>query len=225
MTAICMVVHAEGPGDLGVSSWDISPKNSLQPNDWGPVHVIVQRILAEGAQIPSAAIDFVEPLRTKTGARARGSQLLDNNLLDEILAGWLLTPPLIVFLVDSDDQPPAERASVLRNALDRNLLTGAVGVAVKEFESWLIADSKAISQVIGKIDHDCQAPEKLACAEAKQKLQQWTQEIAHPSRQSHHIRRELASAMDLDIVSTLCPSFKAFRQELLALDAQNFKAR
>ena len=49
MTAVCMVVHAEGPGDLGAPIWDLSPKDSLQPDDLGPAHIIVQRILTEDA--------------------------------------------------------------------------------------------------------------------------------------------------------------------------------
>ncbi|MBT9315697.1 DUF4276 family protein [Leptothoe spongobia] len=225
MTAVCMVVHAEGPGELGTTTWDLSPTDSLQPDDLGPAHIIVQRILTEGAQIPALAIDFVEPLRTKTGARAHGSQLLKPSALDEILAGWLLALPLIVLLVDSDDKPPVERESILKAALERNALAGAVGVAVKEFESWLIADAKAINQIIGNVRHDFQTPEKLACGEAKQTLQKWIQDIAHPSRQLMDIRRELATAMDLDVVTNLCPSFKSFRQALLGLDAQNFKAK
>lgn len=225
MTSVCMVVHAEGPGDLGTTPWDLSPKDSLQPDDLGPAHIIVQRILTEGAQIPAAAIDFVEPLRTKTGARAQGSQLLKPSTLDEILAGWLLAPPFIVLLVDSDDQPPAERAAILEEALKRNLLRGAVGVAVKEFESWLIADAQAISQVIGKVENTCQAPENLACSAAKQNLQKWSKDIAQPSRQLVDIRRELANVMSLDVVANICPSFKAFRQALLELDTQNTKTQ
>lgn len=226
MTAVCMVVHAEGPGDLGKTNWDLSPGDSLQPEDLGPAHIIVQRILSEGIQIPAPAIDFVEPYRTqKAGARAKGSQLLKPKILDEILISWRLSQPLIILLVDSDDQPPAERTAILKNALTRNSLVGATGVAVKEFEAWLIADANALGQVIGKIDHDCQAPEKLACKEAKQNLQKWIQDITYPSRQSIDIRRELAIAMNLDVVANLCPSFNAFRQELLALDAQGFSTK
>ena len=74
-------------------------------------------------------------------------------------------------LVDGDDQPPAKRVEILKAALARNSLVGAVGVAVKEFESWLIADAQAIGEVIGKVDHKYQNPESLACGEAKQTLQ------------------------------------------------------
>ncbi|MEM9806767.1 MAG: DUF4276 family protein [Cyanobacteria bacterium P01_D01_bin.56] len=225
MTAVCMVVHAEGPGDLGKTNWELSPGDSLQPEDLGPAHIIVQRILSEGIQIPAPAIDFVEPLRTKTGARPKGSQLLKPRILDEILISWRLSQPLIILLVDSDDQQPDERTAILKNALTRNSLVGAVGVAVKEFEAWLIADANALGQVIGKVDNACQLPEKLACQEAKQNLQKWTQDIAYSSRTSIDIRRELASAMNLDTVANLCPSFKAFRQELLALDDRGFSAK
>lgn len=222
-----MVVHAEGPGDLGKANRDLFPGDSLLKDAWGPVHILVQRILSEGAQIPAPAIDFVEPYRTgKAGAIAKGSQLLKAKILDEILVNWRLSQPLIILLVDSDNQPPAERAAILEAALKRNSLVGAVGIAVKEFESWLIADAQAIRKIIGNnVHHDFQTPEALACGEAKQQLQKWIQDIAHPSRQLIDIRRELANAMNLDVVANLCPSFKAFRQALLALDTETFKRK
>lgn len=217
MTQVCMVVYAEGPGDLGTLTWDLSPKDSLQPDDFGPAHIIVQRVLTEGAQIPPPAINFIEPLRTKTGARAYGSQLLKPGILNEILAGWLLDPPLVVLLVDSDDSPPVERTVILKEALERNSLRGAVGVAVREFESWLVADSQAINKVVGAGSNSFLNPENLNCGEAKESLQRWIRAIAHPDRKVIDIRREIAVAMNLDTVSSVCPSFRAFRKALLVL--------
>ncbi|MEO1404512.1 MAG: hypothetical protein AAFV72_25125 [Cyanobacteria bacterium J06635_1] len=58
MTTVCMVVHAEGPGDLGNPPRAVLPGESLLLEERGPVHIIVQRVLTEGAQIPEGAIDF-----------------------------------------------------------------------------------------------------------------------------------------------------------------------
>lgn len=218
VTTVCIVVHAEGPGDLGSPARDVPPGESLLPEEQGSAHVLVQRILAKGANLPGGAIDFREPLRTQTGVRAYGSKLLDRRVLDEILTGWLFDNPLIVLLVDSDDNPPNERLSLLQEALEANYLKGAVGVAVKEFEAWLLADAAALSAVLGRSKSSPSSPEKLACREAKQLLSKWINEIATEKRNTADIRRELALAADLDVLSNTCPSFKVFQQELLQMN-------
>jgi len=47
MGEIRIVVHAEGPGDLGGGSRRLRPKATLQPDDWGPVHAIVAKLVCE----------------------------------------------------------------------------------------------------------------------------------------------------------------------------------
>ncbi|MGD1856707.1 MAG: DUF4276 family protein [Leptolyngbyaceae cyanobacterium] len=229
MANISIVVHAEGPGELGNPDRDVRPQDVLSSDNLGPAHIVVRRILTEGSKIPAAAIEFKEPLRTayETGARAQGSKLLKPSVLNDILSPWQLNfqfmPPLIIFLVDSDDSPPQERTSILQQALDKYSLQGAVGVAVKEFEAWLVADSKAINQVIGSVPKNFQSPENLKPGEAKRSLNEWIQSSIYSIRTNNDIRRDLATAMDLDEVANLCPSFKGFRQALLAFNAQNFQ--
>lgn len=123
--------------------------------------------------------------------------------------------------MDSDDSKPNERKALLEKALKRNGLEGAVGVAVKEFETWLIADTKAVSTVLGGSNNTSSNPESLPCRKAKQLLAGWSKEIETPHRSPVDIRKELASTMDLESVSNLCPSFKAFRQALLQMQAQD----
>lgn len=229
MANVSIVVHAEGPGELGNPNRNVRPQDLLQSDNLGPAHIVVRRILTEGSKIPAAAIEFKEPLRTayETGARAQGSKLLKSSVLNDILSPWQLNfqsmPPLIVFLMDSDDSPPQERTSILQQALNKYSLQGAVGVAVKEFEAWLVADSQAINQVIGSVSKSFQHPENLKPGEAKRNLNEWIQSIAHANHKIIDMRRDLATAMDLDLVAELCPSFKRFRQALLAFDAQNFQ--
>ncbi|MEM9138170.1 MAG: DUF4276 family protein [Cyanobacteria bacterium P01_F01_bin.42] len=215
MTTVCMVLHAEGPGDLGSPARQVPPGESLMLDEQGPVHILVRRILAEGAQIPENAIDFREPLRTQTGVRAYGSKLLDTQILDEILAGWLLSEPIVVFLIDADDSSPQERKDLLVSALSRNDLTGAVGVAVKEFEAWLIADPAALKTVLEASQNSPSKPEDLEPGKAKQLLSSWSGNS--PNRDPLDLRKELVSIMDLDKVSAQCSSFKEFRAELSSL--------
>ncbi len=83
--AVVMVLHAEGPGEVGHSTYGIAPRESLLAEDLGPAHVLVQRVIQAHHNVPSAAIDFKEPLRTKTGAHAYGSALLQPRTLDTVL--------------------------------------------------------------------------------------------------------------------------------------------
>lgn len=220
MTTVCLVVHAEGPGDLGSPSYEIAPRESLMPEELGPAHILIQRILSEELQIPAKAIDFLEPLRTNDNNRPYGSKLLNARVLDEILIGWSIRPsdqPLVVLLVDSDEQPPKTRCQILEDALSRNLLEGAVGVAVKEFETWLVADTQAVAQVVGMAQPNVTRPENLECGEAKTLLNQWIRPAVNPARQPLDIRRELVVSMDLSVVAEVCPSFREFQQQLVAM--------
>ena len=157
-------------------------------------------------------------MRMRTGARARGSKLLDPGVLDDVLSAWIVEVPLVVLLVDGDDKRPDERAQILREALDRNGFEGAVGVAVREFESWLLADQAALNHVFGPGKQSPAKIEAMDCRLAKETINSWAAEIAHEGRSALSIRRQLAAAVDLQELGKRCPSFAAFRQEFAQLD-------
>ena len=213
----CLVLHAEGPGDAGHPGSHIAPGDSLLPEDQGPAHVLVARTIESLFGVPPAALDFKEPYRTKDTYHAHGSRLLVAKFLDQVLAGWLLNPLVVVFLVDSDDKPVADRRKILRDALERNGLDGAVGVVVKEFESWLIADQAALTTVLGSGHESPASVEALDCRVAKDKLRGWSESQARPGRDAMAIRRELAEAVNLDTLAARCPSYVEFRREIEAL--------
>lgn len=213
----CLVLHAEGPGDLGHPGEHIAPGDSLLAEDLGPAHILVARTIDRVFGVPRAALDFKEPYRTADGRHAHGSRLLVARLLDQVLAGWLLDPLVVVFLVDADDKPVADRRSILRDALERNGLDGAIGVVVREFESWLIADQAALTRVLGPGHESPASVEALGCRVAKDKLRGWSESQARPGRDSLDIRRELAEAVDLETLTERCPAYEAFRREIEAL--------
>ncbi len=216
--AECLVLHAEGPGDLGRPGAHIAPGDSLLPDDLGPAHILVARTIDCLFGVPRAALDFKEPYRTAHGHRAYGGQLLVREILDQILTGWQLNPLVVVFLVDADDAPVNDRRTILRDALERSGLDGAVGVVVKEFESWLIADQAALTRVLGKGHTSPVAVEDLECRAAKNMLMEWSKSHARPGRDALAIRRELAEAVDLDTLNVRCTSFAVFRREIEALN-------
>lgn len=215
--AVVMVLHAEGPGEVGHSTYGTAPGDSLLTQDLGPAHVLVQRVINEHKNIPADAIDFKEPLRTKTGAHAYGSALLQPRILDTVLGAWLESP-LVILLVDADDKSHSSRLKILRDALTRNSMDGAAGVAIREFESWLIADAAALRSVFGSGKDTPVNIESMDRREAKQLLTSWVDAIKSEHRPPHSIRRQLASSLNLDTVSQRCPSFDLFCKEIAALN-------
>lgn len=216
--ASVLVVHAEGAGELGERPSRLSPRDPLLEDDRGPIHAVIASV-AVAAGVPAAALDFREPLRKSTGGRPKGSDLLDDQVLDELLAAWQLADPTpaVVVIVDADEDAPRDRAAILRDALERNELDGAVGVSVKEFEAWLIADDAALRRVFGPRHSVPEDPESLPPGEAKRRLQAWVDAASRPGRGQHELRRELAAALDVDTVAARCPSFADFRAEVEAV--------
>lgn len=222
MSATCVVVHAEGPGDHGRPPPYAQPGHPLLEEDLGPAHELVRRTLELVHSLPPAAVDFRAPFKTGTGEALHGSRMLVPKLLDQALAGWLLasglpSPPLVVLLVDADEEPPEQRRQVLREALVGNGLTGATGVAVQEFESWLIADQAALTQVLGPGHAAPPTVEGMSRRQAKDLLGNWARAASREGRGPFHLRCELAAAVDLDVLTQGCPSYAAFRDEVAAL--------
>ncbi len=113
-------------------------------------------------------------------------------------------------LVDEDAKP--DRYSVLEHGVQGLLLPAVIGVAVREFETWLIADPNALRRVFGLSARLDAAPESLPPSDAKQLLSDWCAAIGRASpADSREIRSTLAQAIDLDVTATRCPAFASFR--------------
>ncbi|HTQ03794.1 MAG TPA: DUF4276 family protein [Polyangiaceae bacterium] len=122
-----------------------------------------------------------------------------------------LSPDLAVVLVDRDGD--AARRTLLQRIIEER---GAmhpptiVGVAQEEFESWLIADPKAASQVSGSIVEVPRAPDNLMPGEAKRTLADWTANAGD----SFIARRLIAESMDLEVAANRSNSLRAFLADL-----------
>lgn len=88
-----------------------------------------------------------------------------------------------------------------------------LGVAIQEFEAWLIADPEALKAVFRQPLRLDRSPERLGRREAKQQLQQWSEQHAR-SKDTAELRRQLAETCDLDTVSRQCPAFSELLDQL-----------
>ncbi len=121
-------------------------------------------------------------------------------------------PHLAVVLVDADGKAE-ERQGALDAALEGLTVEAVASVAIQEFEAWLIADGEAVKSVLRKPLSPPKPPERLGRREAKELLQQWSEE--HASKQEPaELRRQLAEQCALDEVARVCPAFAEFLRGL-----------
>jgi hypothetical protein len=211
--SIRVVVHAEGSKETGAITLRPKPGSALTEDQLGAAHILVRRCVIAASGAPQAAIRLLEPLRLRTGRVARGSSLLDGNTLRQLLA-WPLRetrPDLAVLLIDADGYP--DRRRELGEWTKGAMLQPVIGVAVQEFEAWLVADDAAVGAALRLAFPTPSAPESMAPGEAKKLLEA---AIGQQGAGPQQIRRTIAALADLDRVAKRAPAFQHFRTDLAA---------
>jgi hypothetical protein len=91
-------------------------------------------------------VRFVSPLRPR-GKTVRASELLVPTILRSLVAfpNNFRRPDLAIILVDEDGDGSRQ---ALAASLDGSIVPAVMGVAVPEFEAWLIADHANLAQVL-----------------------------------------------------------------------------
>src|SRR5438094_953071 len=181
-----------------------APGTALADELLGAAHLLVRRVISDARGLPEAAVEFEEPLHTRRGTVAVGSDLYHPPTLRQLLtwANPSKRPELAVVLVDCDGeyQRRQELAVATHNLRVRNV----IGMAIQEFESWLIADQSALANALGTAPPYPGPPEGLKPREAKNLLTGWCTESG---RDRGEIRRAIASTCDLGELRRLCPAF------------------
>lgn len=209
-----VVVYAEGQGELaGTVRHDHAPGSPLSEQELGPAHLLVRRCLERTRGLDPSVIRFEEPLRTGRGRRPRGSDLHSGDALRRLLlwADESKRPHLAVVFVDADGDE--KRQGYLDGYVTDLPVEAVVGVAVEEFEAWLIADSAALKSVFRQPLAPPKSPERLGRRQAKELLQQWCEQHGR-NRDAGELRGELALSSDLETVSRQCTAFATFLQKL-----------
>jgi hypothetical protein len=194
-----VVVYAEGRAeDAGLGPSTTAPREDLPESELGTAHILTRRVIADLSRVPEAAIRFVSPLRLGTGRRHAGGDLLKKKLLRQLLT-WPTRPPhFAIVLVDEDGESSRRRA--LTEATEGLPLPRVIGVAVREFEAWLVADVRAVREVIAPAIEVPAAPESLDPGRAKELLQNW---ISAAGAKEITLRMQLAARSDLGMLSRL----------------------
>lgn len=189
-----------------------SPGTVLGDSELGAAHVLVRRAALHLDKRRFECLSFEEPLRL-AGSRARGGQLLSRGNLRKLLS-WAdprRAPDLSVLLVDEDgDESRLERLTNFVKGLAPPF--AVIAVAVREFESWLLADHRALARLTGRrIDHATEV-ESLAPGAAKEHLRELTDGLRdqHGVARAHRV---IAEALELDVLVAKCASFSRFLAE------------
>lgn len=216
MSSLRVVVYGEGRGELGGDETRLPPPGQrLEEPMLGAAHLLLRRALVQARALEEDDVRFDAPLLVR-GRVACGSDLLDAARLRGLLA-WATptrTPDLVVVLVDADGHGPARRKA-LRQVAGTCRVPCVVGVAVQEFEAWLVTDTKAIAQVVGvPAPPTLRSPERLAPFAARKRLADFL--ANHGSDAQRRLRSELARHCDLGVLKKGSSSFASLLRELRA---------
>ncbi|WP_373530793.1 hypothetical protein [Nostoc sp.] len=216
---------AEGEAELGASIPYIKPEDGgkvIERNNEGGLHTLIRREL-KTAGLPDCNFVQRHPSisESKCFKRRVGHSVLDPKYLAQIVISWKPEEvDMILIVVDADDnlsqrQRDLERA--LNKIRDYHLDVNeqpinnrsAGGLAIRNFQTWLLADTQTISKILGVELEQFEDLEDLD--NTKDILEKAIAESTYLSGESSNqrplqIRWNLASEIDLAIIKTCCPN-------------------
>lgn len=209
------VLYAEGAGELGSTpGYPLAPGKPLSPELEGPAHVLVRRCCVELLGLDEHAVRFEAPLRHEA-REVRGGDLRNTKVLRRILrwADPRLRPDVAIVLVDQDGD--VDRRSMLSACIANppQVIPIVLGIAVEEFEAWLIADHAAVNRVLELQEDPWPKTETMRPRHAKELLGRLV-EGSERGASTPDLRLELVRAMDLNRARESSRSFDRFLTDL-----------
>lgn len=225
---------AEGEAELGISIPYIKPEDGgkiIERKNEGALHILIRRELEKAG---FSDCDFIQrhPLFKEVKRRV-GHSILQTKYLKQVVSVWKPEEvDIILIVVDADDKLD-ERQNDLKSALDairENHLDindqpissrSAGGLAIRNFETWLLADTQTVSIILGVELEQLENLEDLD--NTKHILENAIVHSKYFSEDSSNqrplqIRWKLAEQIDLEIIKTCCPNgYAAFVQSLLVV--------
>lgn len=156
--------------------------------------------------MPERRVALLAEGELELGARRPRGSDLHKPLNIRRLTRWAqprLKPSLTVVLVDGDGQ--RGRYSELNDACDA---FAVVGVAVPEFEAWLLADHSALIEVLGPLKQ----PRKTFKPQAAKEL--FRRVVRSAGIDERTARAQLAQRYDPKVVAERSKSFQRFHADL-----------
>lgn len=227
---------AEGLTELGASIPYINPEDGgkvIEREKEGALHTLIRRELES---FGFAGCDFVQrhpPIKSSGVYTLRtGHSILDVKYLARLVSVWRPEEvDMIVIVVDADNvlterQRKLERAlnTIRKNHLDVNEQElsdrSAGGLAIRIFETWLLADIKTVTKILDREieqleDLETSADTKNILNSAIANSTYLSEDISN--QRSLRVKWKLAFEVDLAAIKDLCPiGYSAFAQDLTA---------
>jgi len=227
---------AEGEAELGTSIPYINPEDGgkvIDRKKEGALHILIRREL-EIAGLPDC--DFVQrhPTPRESGIYKRrvGHSILDAKYLRQIAIAWKPEEiDIIIIVADADNELPQRKQDLKKaliairdNHLDANEEPvsdrSAGGLAIKNFDTWLLADIETITIVLAQ---EIELIENWEEAEnTKNILEQAIAQSSYlPEERSNQrnliIKWNLADQINLEIIKNRCANgYHPFVKDLIA---------
>jgi hypothetical protein len=225
---------AEGEAELGPSVPYLKPEEGgkpIDPSQEGALHTLIRRELAR-INIPDCEFIHRHPSiqeQRKSQVR-RGHSILESRYLAQMTIAWQPEEiDLIVIVVDGDNvleerkRNLAKALAVIRDNhidADDKLVPdrSAGGLAIQNFETWLLADTDTVSQMlavpIASIDHIENSADTKPIMEAAIAQSTYLKDQGGNQRPLL-VRWNLANHLDLEVMRSRCPEgYGAFSKAL-----------
>jgi hypothetical protein len=226
---------AEGQTELGPSVPYVKPEDGgkvIPKENEGALHTLIRRELKD-AGLPDCNFVHRHPSTKENnkGKVTTGFGFLDPKYLSQIVIAWKPEEvDLIIILADSDDKI-SERQKSLKDALkaiqdnhlDANenvILDQSIGgLAIKDFEAWLLADFQTVSTILSiKIPELSNLEESDKTKNILENAIAESEYLVEANNRKLEIRWHLADRIDLAILRKSCPQgYGLFSQNLLKL--------
>lgn len=227
---------AEGEAELGPSVPYLKPEEGgkpIDPSQEGALHTLIRRELAR-INIPDCQFIHRHPsIQERRVAQVRrGHSILESRYLAQMVIAWQPKEvDLIVIVVDADDvrvERKRDLAKALATIRDNHIDAigqtvndrSAGGLAIRNFETWLIADTKTVARILAvtldeldDLENRVDTKDVMETAIAQSTYREGQDGNQRPLQ----VRWQLAHHLELDVISARCPDgYAAFRQDLLS---------
>jgi hypothetical protein len=224
---------AEGEAELGPSIPYITPQDGgkvIDESEEGALHTLIRRELIaddfSGCQFVQRHPSLHE---SRKGKRRTGHGILNRKYVAQTVIAWQPDEiDIVVLLVDADDLFPQRARELTRvidtarkNHLDENdqplLDRSAGGLAIKNFDTWLLADTGKVEEML-EVELPPELPHNLETLPGNQEVRDHAKNILDSSiDQSRYldqekeglrklrIRWQLAFVVDLSQIRQRCP--------------------
>jgi hypothetical protein len=216
---------AEGEAELGSSVPYLKPEEGgkiIDRNQEGALHTLIRRKLTSSG-LPDCDFVHRHPSIREMGKKTfrTGHSILDRKYLSQLVIAWKPTEVDLILILADADNILAERQKAVADALetiranhldlnDRSIQNQSVGgLAIKNFETWLLADIQTVAKILAVDIKQLENLEELD--ETKNILESAIAQSTYFSEDSSNqrplrIRWDLANRVNLDTIETCCPN-------------------